>query len=78
MFKTPGAKIKTLATFLNFVGIILFFVFAIIRSIDTGKYIVGFLIFFGGGIGSWLISLVLFAFGQLVEDVAVLVRRESP
>ena len=78
MFKTPGSKIKTLATFLNFVGIIFSFVYAIVQSIDSSKYLVGFLIFFGGGIASWQISLVLFDFGQLAEDVAVMVRRQSP
>lgn len=82
MFTNIGSKIKGLATFVCWAGIVL----SVIGGISTisigsrGYYggsgvLPGLIMIVIGSIASWLGSLVLYGFGQLVEDVSVLRSR---
>lgn len=76
MFNNIGAKIKGMAKFFCWIGIIISFV-AGIGQVSFG-YGYGGLVALGivtivvGSIASWLGSLVMYGFGQLVDDVSAL------
>ena len=80
MFQNSGNKIKTLALILFVICLIATSVLAITSSIIRDRYgnsdgfrfwqFLGILI--GGSIASFISSLFLYAFGDLVEDVSIL------
>ena len=80
MFYNSGHKIKVLAVILFIVCIIATLVLAIATSIIRDRYgnadgfrfwqFLGILV--GGGLTSFISSLFLYAFGDLVEDVSIL------
>ncbi len=80
MFNNSGQKIKALAVILFFVSIIATLVLSITTSIIRDRYgdadgfrflqFLGILV--GGGLASFISSLFLYAFGDLVEDVSIL------
>ena len=86
MFDNIGAKIKGMAKFFCWFGIIasVLFGFGIIALSNnpyagSGVVVSGIITMVAGAISSWLGSLVLYGFGQLVEDVAALrFRSEEP
>ncbi len=92
MFTNIGGKIMGLAKFIAWVGIILSIIYGVLAivatsqissfsggSINIGGYGVlgGILTMIIGGIISWLSSLVLYGFGQLVEDMNTTANRSS-
>ena len=80
MFNNSGQKIKVLAVILFFVSIIATLVLSITTSIIRDGYgdadgfrfwqFLGILV--GGGLISFISSLFLYAFGDLVDDVSIL------
>ncbi len=72
MFDNIGKKIKSLATVITWIGIILWCLigFSLFRDGKTALY--GLLVMVGGGILSWLSSLLLYGFGELVDNSTVL------
>lgn len=71
MYDEIGGKIKTLAKVIAWVGIIVSVVVGIV-TISTG---VGILVLVLGPLFSWLSTLVLYGFGQLVENTDILVHQ---
>ena len=73
MFEDIGAKIKGLATFLCWVGIITSIAYAIVlwsqNSYHNSTVGMGALVLFAGTIISWIGSWILYAFGQITEDI---------
>lgn len=63
MFDNIGGKIKGFAKIIAWLGIILSVIFGLL-SIEEG----GIMIMIIGSVSSWLGSLVLYGFGQLVEN----------
>ncbi|MBR6499045.1 MAG: hypothetical protein IKT23_05095 [Clostridia bacterium] len=80
MFNNSGQKIKALAVILFFVCIIATLVLSITTSIIRDRYgdadgfrfwqFIGILL--GGGLASFISSLFLYAFGDLVGDISIL------
>ena len=80
MFNNIGGKIKGLAKFICWVGIIASIIFGIIiiasatksfggyRYTDTRTIILGVITIVAGSIISWIGSFVLYGFGELVEN----------
>lgn len=67
MFSNVGEKIKGLARVITWIGILASVIGGIVL-IGGGKFIVGLLTAAVGVLFSWLGSLGLYAFGQLVEN----------
>ncbi len=79
MFKNIGSKIKNVAEFFTWIGIIVsIIVFLISISMGSDESIaIGFIILIIGCLGSWLSSLVLYGFGQLVENSDVMAGKRT-
>ena len=76
MFNRVGAKLKSLAEVLNFLGICAMIIWGGI-TIDGGIYrgmvhgptlVYGLCIAIGGSIAVWLVCLFIYGFGQLIEN----------
>ena len=71
-----GQKIKTLAQVLTWLGIVASVFGGIVLIVDGGWELQsGLLVMVGGALLSWLGSLTLYGFGQLIENTEILVRR---
>ncbi|MCL2866655.1 MAG: hypothetical protein FWF47_02725 [Clostridia bacterium] len=76
MFKNIGGKIKGLAKAITFLGIVGSLVYAIVIWVQAGKLRyggdalvgTGFLVLTVGSLASWISSLALYGFGQLIEN----------
>ena len=72
MFDNIGGKIKGLASFVCGVGILASIILGAITSVNAGTnqllVIIGIVEMVGGSLVSWISSLGLYAFGQLVEN----------
>ncbi len=76
MFQNVGQKIKTLAQVLTWLGIVASVFGGIVLIVDGGWELQsGLLVMVGGALLSWLGSLTLYGFGQLIENTEILVRR---
>lgn len=78
MFKRIGAKIKTLAEVMCWVGIIACIITGIVfMTPDVHLILAGILIAVVGSLLSWIGSFVLYGFGQLVENSDIIANRNS-
>lgn len=89
MFNNIGGKIKGLAKFICWLGIIVSVLVGIILIIgatnrngyysytDTNMVITGVIVIVMGSILSWIGSFVLYGFGELVENSSKLVELKS-
>ncbi len=79
MFDNIGGKIKGVAQFIAWVGIILTVILFFILTISGEEELIAlsFVILIVGCLGSWLSSLTLYGFGQLVENSDSLVKINS-
>lgn len=89
MFNNIGGKIKGLAKFMCWLGIIVSVIAGIILIIsarhsdgyysytDTNMVITGILVIVMGSILSWIGSFVLYGFGELVDNSSKLVELKS-
>ena len=70
MFKNCANKIKTLASVLFWLGLIGSFIGAIVLWAEGTDELVGigFAVLFGGIFGSFSITLLMYGFGQLIEN----------
>ena len=68
MFDDIGGKIKKLATFFSFIGIIISILVGIILTVIFNSVL--FLLLIGGlgSLFSWIASFCLYGFGQLIEN----------
>lgn len=68
MFENIGKKIKSLANILCWVGIIAYVIAAIVM-ISTDEYLIGtgFLLLIVGPLMSWVGSLFIYGFGELID-----------
>ena len=76
MFDNIGGKIKTLAMVVTWVGIIASvlssFIFLVI---DDDMFIIGGVVAVFGSLLSWASSLVLYGFGQLIENTDIIAKK---
>lgn len=76
MFNNIGGKIKSVASVLTGLGIAISIVIGIIAIIASAPGI-GLLTIFLGSLASWLSSLTLYGFGQLIENTDKLVKMQT-
>lgn len=72
MFYNIGQKIKALAVVITWIGIVLSVIAGFVVS-STGDWQMGIIIVIAGGLGSWLMSFLLYGFGQLIYNTDILV-----
>ena len=78
MFNNIGDKLKTGAQVFAWLGIIASAFFGLIVMFDNGDTpVLGFLIIVFGSLGSWLSSLGMYGFGQLIENTDKLVAQQK-
>ena len=76
MFDNIGSKIKNLAAAVTAFGIMFSVVGGFILMFTDEELILsGFLVMAFGSLGSWLSSLTLYGFGQLIENSDILVKQ---
>ena len=78
MFNNVGRKLKAIAGIFAWVGIIASIVLGIV-IIDALSFLVGLLVIAIGSLASWISSLGLYAFGELVDNSTIVANqyRES-
>lgn len=78
MFSNIGGKLKKFAVVFTYLGIIISVIYGfVLISQDDDLILPGVLTVFLGSLGSWICSLFLYAFGQLVQNTDKLVRFEK-
>ena len=76
MFDNIGEKIKTVAKVFTCIGMFAFSITGlIITQVNEEAPFIGLLIIVFGCLGSWLASLTLYGFGQLIENSDILVEQ---
>ncbi len=74
MFDNVGAKIKTLASIVAWLGIIGSVIIGTLIMISAEELAaMGLIIAVIGSVSSWLGSILVYAFGELVDNSAILV-----
>ena len=75
MFDNIGGKIKGVAAAVTWIGIIFSCITGLVMLCEEKTALAGFLIMIFGSLGSWLSSLTLYGFGQLIENSDILVAQ---
>lgn len=79
MFENIGDKIKALAKICTVVGIVLSCILGIATIVISIEYEIGDLAFVGivimglGGLLSWVSSFIIYAFGEVVDSVDIII-----
>ena len=68
MYNNPGKKIKGIANFFGMLGVCASIVWGGTLIINTDKTITGILIIVLGSLSSWFSFLLLYSYGQLIEN----------
>ena len=78
MFDNIGGKIKTLASVIVWLGIIGSVIIGIILMATAEElFFVGIIIAIVGSISSWIGSFLLYGFGELVENSAIIAQKSN-
>ena len=78
MFNNIGGKIKTLAQVVCWLGIIASVIFGIILMLQNeDNVLIGFIVLILGCFFSWISSFMTYGFGQLVENIDILVKNQK-
>ena len=78
MFDNIGGKIKTLASIIAWLGIIVSVIIGIILMISAEEFgFAGLIIVIVGSISSWIRSFLLYGFGELVENSAIIAQKSN-
>ena len=76
MFENIGGKLKMVAQIVTWFGIIASVVVGI-GMLYVMESPIGILVMIGGALVSWLSSLTLYGFGQLIENTDILAGRKK-
>lgn len=74
MFNNVGKKLMGVASVFTALGIIASFIIGIVLCAEE-EVLAGFIVMAVGSFASWLSSLALYGFGQLIENTSVLVAQ---
>lgn len=78
MFDNIGGKIKKLASFIAWLGIIISIIIGIaFMATDEELFLVGLIIAIIGGVSSWVGSFLLYGFGELVENSSIIAQKRN-
>lgn len=75
MFNNVGSKIKSVAQLVTLIGILVSVISGIVVTVVDSP--IGLIIIVAGSIASWLLSLTLYGFGQLIENTDILVANSK-
>lgn len=75
MFTNIGGKIKTLTGVVCWIGIVASVLLGV-AGLFNGEVLAGLAMIVGGVLASWVGSFILYAFGELVENVAVIAEMQ--
>ena len=84
MFNNVGGKIKSLAKILFWVGIVLSIITYVVclcmgaMEQSVALIFISFLVLFFGVFGSWVYSVMLYAFGSIVESNEKIAKNTEP
>lgn len=78
MFNNVGGKIKIIAKITAWIGIIVCIIYGFVMLVSMEDMaLIGLLIMTVGSLLSWISSLVLYGFGELVENSSVFANKKS-
>ncbi len=77
MFDNVGGKIKGVAVIVTWIGIVVSVISGLVMMSDEDLIFIAILVMGLGSLGSWLGSLTLYGFGQLIENTDILVRKNG-
>ncbi len=78
MYSNVSGKIKVLAKVMAWIGIIVCVIFGFVMLVSMEDMaLFGFLIMTVGSLLSWLSSLVLYGFGELIENSSIMVNKKN-
>ena len=78
MFNNVGYRLQSLSSVFGVIGIISSFVFGVsLISYGAMYLLLGIIIIFLGFLGSWIFSLIIYGFGEMVVNIKVLVERND-
>lgn len=81
MFDNIGKKMQALATVICWIGIIASVICTFVlwgqHSDRNPTVVLGFGVLIGGCLASWLSSMLIYAFGQLVDDIHAMSMKSS-
>lgn len=77
MYDNVGGKIKGIAQLVTWLGIIASIIGFIALAGDEDTIVLAFVVLIIGCIGSWLSSLTIYGFGQLIENSDIIAGRTN-
>ena len=77
MFRNVGARLKTMANIIIWLGIAACVIVGFVWAFSGGGPLAGVLCALGGSLAFWIICTVLYALGQLVENSEYLVKKSK-
>ena len=78
MFNNVGGKIKTLAKITAWIGIIICVIYGFVLLVSVEDMaLVGLLIMTVGSLASWISALVLYGFGELIENSGIIANKKE-
>ncbi len=78
MYSNIGGKIKVLAKVIACIGVVICIIYGFVMLVSMeGMALIGFLIMTVGSLLSWLSSLVLYGFGELVENSSIIANKKN-
>lgn len=72
MFDNIGGKIKGLAEFICYLGIIAFCIVGVVVIVTMESFILGVVVAGIGSLGSWIGSFMLYGTGQLIQNTDII------
>jgi len=78
MFDNVGGKIKIAAKVVAWIGIIFCVIYGFVLLVSVeGMALAGLLVMILGSLGSWLSSLLVYGFGELIENSAIIAHKKE-
>ncbi len=78
MYSNIGGKIKVFAKVIACIGVVICIIYGFVMLVSMeGMALIGLLIMTVGSLLSWLSSLVLYGFGELVENSSIIANKKN-
>lgn len=78
MFNNVGGKIKTLAKIAAWIGIAICVIYGFVMLVSMEDMaLIGLLIMTVGSLASWISALVLYGFGELIENSGIIANKKE-
>lgn len=78
MFNNVGGKIKALAKITAWIGIVICVIYGFVMLVSVEDMaLIGLLIMTAGSLASWISALVLYGFGELVENSSIIANKKN-